>query len=614
MSGALQFDVHQILPDGSTSFLATLDNAKAKSIRPELNGIGSGSFTLNRSDESATTDIMARGNLVKVSVPSSNPDPMFSFFLEEGDFELISSDEDGGEDLQFSGHGGFAYWDRAIWLSETFSLPWWPACLTGGPPAGATGAVDVKAGRYRFYNVTGSPGVIDATAPFVTTTVAAFCASFDSRRTYQWPAEKSKRMLVQLLDGPHAGSYFHPHQDGVTEYLASKSQGFRSGVPLTEVGATPGAVLKYLFDEATAAGRPVAPIPLMTVDFTDALDSDGNAWNTSDALAGLTANVGDYYIETLGQLLGTGVIDMVMGPDLDMHAYNAYGRDLAGPAFGVGVVRFERGVNIAVSLGRNRGDGPAATFAEVIGSEDTYARALLPDAATRIAREVSVQGASTDPATLQAIGLADLELRLARGEAVAFPFLVGGDEEGGTYRPGPAGMGDVWIGDTVRLHTGTKDEVDFNETDVRVTAMTLSENEAGELLGVIEAATGPLPIMGSVGVVSPTEAAQGDCNCPCDLGTPVPDTTPTAYYGEMYGPSFAGVSTGTSDPDEEFQLKDQSGATVLTFVPGTMIVFVNGVMVVPGAYEPLPNAIPVPGDVYLYARVACPPEGGGGIG
>lgn len=598
----IELDVYEIVAPGDTiNFLATLDEAFDKTVRVELNGEGTLAFSINRNDPHATSEILAMGNLVKVRRPAVSSQPETCFFLDSGDFNLISSDEDGGEILHFQGAGGLAYWDRAIWLSETFSLPWWPDCLTGGPTSGATGAVDVKAGRYRLYSISG--GNISG---YTTVTMSPFCASFDNRRTYQWPAENSKRFLVHLLDGPYAGSRFHPHQDGVTEYLASKSAGYQSGVTLSDVGATPGAVLKYLYDEGTAAGRPVHPIPLMTVDFDDTLDSDGEVWNPSDTLAGLTASVGDYFIETLGQLLGTGVIDMVMGPDLDMHAYDHYGRGLAG-SFGAGVVRFEHGVNIEVSLTRQVKDGPVATFVEIAGSEDTFAWADLPDSASRIAREISVKGASTDATTLEAIGQAELQLRLARSDAVSFPIHVGDEETAGFYTPGPPGSnGHFWIGDTVTLHTGSAG-FDFDDLQVRVTAITMSEDD-DDLVAIVDVRSGPLAFTGSLGINTPSSTGAGDCNCPCDLGTPVPDTDPPAYYGEMYGPSFAGNATG--DPDEEFDFMDISGTVPLIWVSGTMLVFVDGVMIPSGSPTSI-IGIPVAGEVYAYARVDCPATSGG---
>ena len=202
---------------------------------------------------------------------------------------------------------------------ETFSIPWWPDCadpLT----AGAKGVFDVKGGRkYRFYTVDEgeTPPIILSFVEEYFAAADPWCSAFNNRRTYQSALQNSKRFLVQLLDGPHAGDYFHPHQDGVTEYLPSGSQGYKSGVVLSDVASTPGGVVAYLYAEGTDPARPVQPIPLMTVDFDSGFDSDANAWTASDALGGLSAKIGDYYLETIGKVLSTGVLDVVIGPDLD---------------------------------------------------------------------------------------------------------------------------------------------------------------------------------------------------------------------------------------------------------------------------------------------------------
>lgn len=61
----------------------------------------------------------------------------------------------------------------------------------------------------------------------------------------------------------------------------------------------------------------------------------------------------------------------------------------------------------------------------------------------------------------------------------------GADE--GFYLPGPPGtLGDFWVGDRVRLHTGTG-PFDFNEVDALVTAITIiRDDDNGELIVIPE--------------------------------------------------------------------------------------------------------------------------------
>jgi hypothetical protein len=536
--GRMLADVYRIVaPGDSIEYLTTLSegvNVPELSFRVELNGTGSGKLVVNRHDPAVVAGVFRKGNLVKVRMPEVSPLPVFSWFMSTGPLTLAAVEEEAGELLTIGGRGGLTYWNNAIWLSEAFTLPWWPDDCDD-PEVGAKGIVTLAPRRYRFYTVDegATPPVIDGpdrnggawvhghyTVPV--------CLSFDKRGTYKWPAANSKRFLVRLMNGSFAGLYFSPHQDGVTEYLKSKitpghSQSILLGEVLGDIAPMPGAVLSYLYDEGTSPDRPVQPIPLMTVDFGSSSDSNGDPWNESEALRALSASMHDEYGTTIGQLVGTGVLDVVMGPDLDMHAYNSFGRNLGGGLFEAGVVRFVKGVNIAESLTRELSGGTEATFAEVRGNDDTYARVELPDAASRVAREIGVAGNSTDEAALEAVGLTALNLRLARGESLSFRITPGSDETLGRYLPGPEGTaGHFWIGDTVILHSGTEDP-DYNDAEVRITAISVAvANGDPNLIVVPEVRAGAFASVGSLGDDSPEAGAIGDCGCPCDLGEPYP--------------------------------------------------------------------------------------------
>lgn len=95
-----------------------------KTIRIEFNGTGSGNFTIYRGHPQATEANLARGNIVSVTIPEIHSGVLFEFIIEDGDFELISSDEQGGELLQFGGRGTLA-------LLENARLAW--NNLTAGP-------------------------------------------------------------------------------------------------------------------------------------------------------------------------------------------------------------------------------------------------------------------------------------------------------------------------------------------------------------------------------------------------------------------------------------------------------------------------------------------------
>lgn len=494
--GAVLLDIFDTT-SGVAVYQGTVTDATNKKFQAQHNGDGIIEFKVNRNSPNAA--LVQADRLVKIRIPQIHSDHIFSGFIDAPTATVISTDEQGGEFLNVVGRGALSYWGNAIWLSYGFVLPWWTC--TDDPPVEARGQVEVKAnggpqagGKYRIYHITA--GVIDASDPYEEVTVSSDdCWYFDARKTYLWPSENNRRFLVHLLTGPYAGDYFHPHQDGVTETLRTIAIG--DTIELSSLAASPGAVLKYMFDDAAGASRPTNPLPLMTVDFTDTLDSDGNAWTTTDALTGMTVGVGDQYLDTVGKLLATGVIDVEMGPDLDMHAYNApHGRDLTGAAFGSGVVRFVKGTgdgtgNIADKLDRQARDVQVATFTEVLGTDDASVQVELPDTTGRVPREVSIRGDTNDETALSALGLADLEQRLAHAEAVGFNLALGNDESTGRYLPGPdySDNGHFWVGDTVRLHTGSGAH-DFDEVDVLVAAITLDEDDGGNLRCTVEVGTG----------------------------------------------------------------------------------------------------------------------------
>lgn len=96
-------ELHICDPDGTNCVL--IERATAKKVRVEENGTGSGAFQISRYDAQATFAILAQGNILQFTFPEIDPDVLVECILEEGDFTLISSDEEGGELLSFGGKG-----------------------------------------------------------------------------------------------------------------------------------------------------------------------------------------------------------------------------------------------------------------------------------------------------------------------------------------------------------------------------------------------------------------------------------------------------------------------------------------------------------------------------
>lgn len=118
---------------GTTTLLVSLTDALEKAIRIELDGTGSGSFAISRYSAQATAENLAQGNLVTVAISEVDADPIFAFFLESGDFTLISTDEEGGELLRFGGRGILSYLSNGIAWAGSF--------IPGGDPAPPDGLV-----------------------------------------------------------------------------------------------------------------------------------------------------------------------------------------------------------------------------------------------------------------------------------------------------------------------------------------------------------------------------------------------------------------------------------------------------------------------------------------
>jgi Siphovirus ReqiPepy6 Gp37-like protein len=96
----------------TTTSLGWLFETANKRIRAHYNGAGEGSFEVNRhSDEAAWC---AAGNYIRVYIGNIFTDPVFGFFVGQGEDTTVSADEEGGEILTRGGPGALSYLERAI--------------------------------------------------------------------------------------------------------------------------------------------------------------------------------------------------------------------------------------------------------------------------------------------------------------------------------------------------------------------------------------------------------------------------------------------------------------------------------------------------------------------
>lgn len=105
----IEIDVY----DGGSpgTMLATLENAFDGSMQRELNEVGSGKFSIHRSDPKATPAILARGNLIKFKTGGVYRG---AWWIEEPTEVLTSTAEASGEVHRIAGRGALSYIERAV--------------------------------------------------------------------------------------------------------------------------------------------------------------------------------------------------------------------------------------------------------------------------------------------------------------------------------------------------------------------------------------------------------------------------------------------------------------------------------------------------------------------
>lgn len=89
-------------------------------VRFEFNAPGAGYMVLSKGDPQAVPAMVYRGAVVQCTFPEIHPDPLFEFYLEEGDFDVISGEEEGGEELRFGGPGTLSILRRCVVRSTEF--------------------------------------------------------------------------------------------------------------------------------------------------------------------------------------------------------------------------------------------------------------------------------------------------------------------------------------------------------------------------------------------------------------------------------------------------------------------------------------------------------------
>jgi hypothetical protein len=256
---------------------------------------------------------------------------------------------------------------------------------------------------------------------------------------------------------------------------------YAPGQPVRGSAQIPGMWTWYniaaggVMTRATEEGQnqPGTPLADVAASFDRLVSTDLTPWTIIPEL--IERPWGTNVLDLLSDFVKQGLIPQMSG-NLIFDLHETYGRDLAG-AFAPNTVRFQAKVNIAADLNRAIRSKVAVSHLFVVGSNNVT---VVVEDLSVFPRAYGVMNysSSDDPAVLTAVGQRDLAMRKLQTDVPRFPILTGFDPENGAYTPGPPGSsGHVWVGDTVRLHTGT-DAHHYDEVDFPVAALTWTLNSA----------------------------------------------------------------------------------------------------------------------------------------
>ena len=286
------------------TMLATMEAAFDASLQVELSEVGSGRFSILRSDEKATPAILARGNLIKVKTGGVYRG---SWWVEEPSETLTSTREASGEAHVLQGRGALAYLERATVYPPVW--PTQPGAFRSAQHAynGASGATTVTCGKPS--GTTNGDALIAAVA-FVggsTKTIAPPSGWREFRRvnygttlgvayfvkqagssepaSYKWAFTTTTVASVNIL------ALYNVSLDYTTYGFASATQGSGTAIkhPSLNIGTVDGIALT--FAAANAGTGMTAPTGYL--EATD--DAQGGARLQSSYVSPVLGDTGDVF-------------------------------------------------------------------------------------------------------------------------------------------------------------------------------------------------------------------------------------------------------------------------------------------------------------------------------
>jgi hypothetical protein len=442
--------------------LVAFDDLLEHRIRVEYNGTGSGYLVINRHDPQATAANLAKGNIVRVTYPEIQATPVFEWIIEDGDFDLVSSDEEGGEDLTFSGRGTLALLEQAILGHQNLTDPprhypaegvwrWtseeWAGILrrlideaqAHSPPALSMLTRDwsdtTDSNGSPFFDMDGDWEIAIGTD--------LLTAGLDLARAGMGSIEMRPGFLLRAYDGTGQGR-------DLSGAFGISTVRFQAGVNITtEVS------------RAMEARRWASNVLIHT--------KDGYLWFPLHAGGGITG------VAATDVLTSSTAHGLAVGDPVQFTAITGGAGLVEGTRYYVVVVPSSTTLQLSATVG-----GAVFDFTtDITGGTITsipYTKEVLLDLSGTSGTNTQERAAAR---------------RLLRGEEAnegvifeASPIGPLGEENtpaSGWYYPGYAGTtnGKYWVGDLVTFHTGTED-IDFNAQTFRIQAITLGRDEAGQ--------------------------------------------------------------------------------------------------------------------------------------
>jgi len=266
------------------TMLATLENAWDAALQVEMSEVGSGRFSLSRSDPKATPEILAKGNLVKVKTGGVY---RASWWMEEPVEVLTSVQEARGENWHMKGRGALSMMERAVVYPPSWPIS--PASVrsashAANAEAGATTVTCNKPtgtanGDVLIAAVAFAGGSSKTVSPplgwtefrrinYGTTlgvTLYRKAAGSSEGTSYKWAFSTVSQAVVNIVALMNAST------DYTTYAFASATQGSGTAIksPSLGVEVVDGTLLTFA---ASTAGGPSGPGMTPPVGYTEATD------------------------------------------------------------------------------------------------------------------------------------------------------------------------------------------------------------------------------------------------------------------------------------------------------------------------------------------------------